>query len=272
MEMLDNTLTDFATNAPKQFEKAIYSAQMERSVGLGVMGFHSFLQKESVAMDSEQAMVYNRIIFQHIHEKVEEADRYLAERRGPCPDAVNATRISGKDFNKRFSYRTAIAPTASISILCGESSPGIEPYAANCYKLVTLSGAHIVKNKNLKVLLNKYNKNTEEIWMSILQNNGSVSHLDFLSDHEKNVYKTAMEMDQERLIRLAANRVDLVDQSTSLNIFLPSNVSKKMLHNIHFSAWKMGIKTLYYCRSTTAQNAMNIPNRLIDTTECQSCQ
>ena len=237
MRFLDNVLTDFINRAPESFKDAKYSAMRERSVGLGVMGFHSLLQKNSIPLESVMSKVWNEKIFKHIQTSVDQSSKKLAEERGSCPDAEEY------GFKERFSNKTAIAPTASISIICGGASPGVEPIAANSYTHKTLSGSYNVRNKYLQEILKKYGKDDEETWSTITTNQGSVSHLDFLTDHEKDVFKTAFELDQKWIIELAAVRTPYVSQAQSINIFLPADVYKKELHQIHFLAWKKGLKT-----------------------------
>lgn len=249
MEFLDNVLQDFIDNAPDTMAKAKYSAYRERSVGLGVMGFHSFLQSKNVPMESAMAKVWNDKIFRRIKEQTDKASKDLAKTRGPCPDASEA------GFEERFSNTTAIAPTASISIIAENASPGIEPYAANSFLQKTLSGSFNVRNAYLEKLLESKGFNDEKVWSSISTREGSVQHLAFLSDHEKDVFKTAYEINQNWLIELAADRTPYISQAQSLNIFMPGDVSKKYLHKIHFDAWKKGIKSLYYARSTSIQRA-----------------
>ena len=278
MRFLDNVLTDFINRAPESFHDAKYSAMRERSVGLGVMGFHSFLQKKSVPMESVMSKSWNNRIFKHIQKEVDLASKKLSHERGPCLDAEEY------GFKERFSNKTAIAPTASISIICGGASPGVEPVAANSYTHKTLSGSYNVKNRYLKNILEKYGKNNDEVWSSITTNQGSVNHLDFLSQNEKDVFKTAFELDQRWIVELGADRTPYISQAQSINIFLPADVHKKDLHQIHFQAWKKGLKSLYYCRSKSIQRAENINNNLStnaskkesneskDYEECLSCQ
>jgi len=278
MRFLDNVLTDFIEKAPESFSDAKYSATRERSVGLGVMGFHSFLQKNSIPLESVMSKSWNNKIFKHIQVSADKASKKLAEERGSCPDAEEY------GFKERFSNKTAIAPTASISIICGGASPGVEPVAANSYTHKTLSGSYNVRNKYLKEILEKYKKNDEETWSTITTSQGSVSHLDFLTDHEKDVFKTAFELNQKWIIELGADRTSYVSQAQSINIFLPADVHKKELHQIHFQAWKKGLKSLYYCRSKSIQRAENVNNGLStaatikeskkeqDYEECLSCQ
>ena len=252
MRFLDNVLNDFIENAPEQFNNAIYSATRERSVGLGVMGLHSFFQKKSIPLESAMSKVWNKKIFEHIQKKVDESSKKLAEERGSCPDAADY------GINERFSNKTAIAPTASISIICGGTSPGVEPIAANSYTHKTLSGSFNVRNIYLEKILKKYNKNNDEVWSSITTNQGSVRHLDFLSQEEKDVFKTAFELDQKWIVELGADRTPHISQAQSINLFLPADVHKRTLHQIHFQAWKKGLKSLYYCRSKSIQRAENI--------------
>jgi len=255
MRFLDNVLQDFIDKAPDEMSKAKYSAMRERSVGLGVMGFHSFLQSKNVPMESAMSKVWNKKIFQQIKQGVDRASKILAKERGACPDAAEA------GIDERFSNKLAIAPTASISIIANNSSPGIEPFAANSFTQKTLTGSFNVRNKNLVKLLESKGKNSEDIWSSITINEGSVQHLDFLDEHEKMVFKTAQEIDQRWIVDLAAERQEYVCQAQSLNIFVPGNVSKKYLHEIHFRAWQKGLKSLYYCRSTSVQRADKVSNR-----------
>ena len=278
MRFLDNVLTDFIDRAPDSFKDAKYSAMRERSVGLGVMGFHSFLQKNSIPLQSVMSKVWNNKIFKHIQTNVDKASEKLAEERGSCPDAEEY------GVKERFSNKTAIAPTASISIICGGASPGVEPVAANSYTHKTLSGSYNVRNRYLQKILKEHNKNDDETWSTITTNQGSVSHLDFLTDHEKDVFKTAFELDQKWIVELGAERTPYVSQAQSINIFLPADVHKKELHQIHFQAWKKGLKSLYYCRSKSIQRAENVNNGLSsnvtknkpekneDYEECLTCQ
>ena len=232
--------------------RAKYAALRERSVGLGVMGFHSFLQSKMVPFESAMAKAWNLKIFKHIKSSVDAASVTLAEERGPCPDAQDY------GIRERFSNKTAIAPTASISIICGGASPGIEPINDNSFTHKTLSGSFNVRNKNLKKLLAEKGKDNEEIWSTITGNQGSVQHLDFLNLDEKSVFKTAFELDQRWVIDLAADRTPYIDQSQSVNIFIPPDIHKRDLHQIHFRAWKKGMKSLYYCRSKSIQRAEDV--------------
>lgn len=249
MRFLDNVLQDFIENAPDDFDRATYSAMRERSVGLGVMGFHSFLQKMRIPMEGVMAKVWNKRMFKHIREQADVSSKTLAAERGACPDAADY------GMDERFSNKMAIAPTASVSIICGGASPGIEPNAANSYTHKTLSGSFNVRNKYLKELLAEKGRDDDETWSSITTHEGSVQHLDFLSEDEKAVYRTAFELDQRWVIEHAADRAPYICQAQSVNVFLPADVHKRDLHQIHFQAWKKGVKTLYYCRSKSIQRA-----------------
>ncbi len=256
MRFLDNVLQDFINKAPDSMHKATYSAMRERSVGLGVMGFHSFLQSKNVPMESAMSKVWNKKIFNHIKQDVDKSSKNLAKERGACPDAAEA------GFEERFSNKLAIAPTASISIIANNSSPGIEPFAANSFTQKTLTGSFNVRNKNLVKLLESKGRNTDDVWSSITINEGSVQHLDFLDEHEKLVFKTAQEIDQRWIIDLSAERQEYICQAQSLNLFMPGNVSKKELHDTHFRAWQKGLKSLYYCRSTSIQRADKVSHKV----------
>ncbi|HEX6860912.1 MAG TPA: ribonucleoside-diphosphate reductase subunit alpha [Caulobacteraceae bacterium] len=249
MRFLDNVLQDFIDRAPSAAQAAIYAAQRERSVGLGLMGFHSFLQSQNVPFESALAKSWNMRLFKHLRRQCDAASRTLAEERGPCPDAAE------RGVMERFSHKLAIAPTASISIICGGTSAGIEPIPANCYTHKTLSGSFAVKNPYLEELLEEKGQNTDAVWNSILENEGSVQHLDFLSQDEKDVYKTAFEIDQRWVIELAADRTPEICQSQSVNVFLPGDVDKWDLHMLHWMAWERGMKSLYYLRSKSVQRA-----------------
>ena len=278
MRFLDNVLQDFINRAPDTMSKARYSAMRERSVGLGVMGFHTFLQKKRVPLESVSALSWNKKIFGYIREQVDCASKVLAQERGACLDAADF------GIEERFSNKLAIAPTASISIICGGTSPGIEPLVANSFVQKTLSGSFNVRNPYLRDLLEEKGKNDEETWSSIATNKGSVQHLEFLTDHEKDVFKTAFEIDQRWLVDLSAQRTPFICQSQSLNIFLPADVHKRDLHQIHFQAWKKGVKSMYYLRSMSIQRsdvvaemannekAVSVDNNVNDYEECLSCQ
>ena len=256
MRFLDNVLQSFIDTAPDSMARARYSAMRERSVGLGVMGYHSFLQALNVPFESVVAKVWNTRMFKHIRAQADTASRLLAEERGPCPDAAEY------GFMERFSNKIAIAPTASISIICGGASPGIEPIAANVYNHKTLSGSFIVRNPYLKKVLAKHDRDDEDTWTTITVNKGSVQHLDFLTEQEKATFKTAFELDQRWVVEHAADRTPYICQSQSVNLFLPANVHKRDLHQIHFTAWKKGVKSLYYCRSLSIQRADAISEKV----------
>ena len=273
---LDNVLEDFIERAPPEMDRAVYSAKRERSVGLGVMGFHSFLQAMNVSMESAMAKVWNEKIFKHVRKGADAASVKLAKERGPCEDARDAGMMA------RFSHKMAVAPTASISIICGGTSAGIEPIPANVYTHKTLSGSFTVKNQQLEEMLERKGANTPEVWTSILEHEGSVQHLDVLDDYEKSVFKTAFELDQRWIVELAADRTPYICQSQSLNLFLPGDISKWDLHMLHWTAWEKGLKSLYYCRSKSVQRAafagsektagekLDTPNTDYD--ECLACQ
>ena len=249
MRFLDNVLQDFIDRAPDEMARAKYAAARERSVGLGIMGFHSFLQANMIPFEGVMAKVWNKRMFQHIKTQADAASKKLAEERGACPDAADY------GFNERFSNKTAIAPTASISIITGGTSPGIEPIAANSFTHKTLSGSFNVRNRHLTKLLEEKGQNTDDVWSSIVTNGGSVQHLDFLSDEEKDVFKTAFELDQRWVIEHAGDRAAFIDQAQSVNLFLAADVHKRDLHQLHLQAWKKGVKSLYYCRSLSIQRA-----------------
>ncbi|CEF55638.1 ribonucleoside-diphosphate reductase subunit alpha [Acetobacter ghanensis] len=256
MLFLDNVLQDFIDRAPADMERAKYAAMRERSVGLGVMGFHSFLQAKNVPFESVIAKVWNRKIFKHIREQADAASRKLADLRGACPDAEEY------GIKERFSNKMAIAPTASISIIAGNASPGIEPIAANVFLQKTLSGSFTVRNRHLQKLLAEKGQDTPEVWSSITTSKGSVQHLDFLTQQEKDVFKTAFELDQRWVVEHAADRQPFICQAQSVNLFLTADVHKRDLHQIHFQAWKKGLKSLYYCRSLSIQRADTVSNVL----------
>ncbi|QCE33890.1 ribonucleoside-diphosphate reductase subunit alpha [Acetobacteraceae bacterium] len=251
---LDNVLQDFIDNSPPEMKNAAYAAACERSVGMGVMGFHSFLQEKNVPFGSVMAKVWNKKIFSYLREQADLASKELAKEKGACPDA--------KDYGveERFSHKMAIAPTASISIITGGASPGIDPISANVFLQKTLSGSFTVKNRHLKILLEAKGMDTDEIWSSITLNRGSVQHLDFLTEEEKDVFKTAFELDQRWIVEHAADRAPFVCQSQSVNLFLPADIHKRDLNRIHFEAWKKGLKSLYYCRSLSIQRADAVSN------------
>nr|WP_229736794.1 ribonucleoside-diphosphate reductase subunit alpha [Blastomonas aquatica] len=249
MRFLDNVLQDYIDRAPPEMARARYSAMRERSVGMGVMGFHSFLQARGLGFESALAKSWNMKIFKHIAAKASEASMMLAKERGPCPDAAD------QGVMERFSCKMAIAPTASISIICGGTSACIEPIPANIYTHKTLSGSFVVKNPYLEKVLREKSKDSTNVWNTILEKGGSVQHLDFLSQEEKDTFKTSFEIDQRWLLELAADRTPYIDQAQSLNLFIPADVDKWDLLMLHFRAWELGIKSLYYLRSKSVQRA-----------------
>jgi ribonucleoside-diphosphate reductase alpha chain len=249
MRFLDNVLSDYIARAPDEMARAKYSAERERSVGLGVMGFHSFLQARGLPFEGAMAKSWNLKIFKHIRAQVDQASMMLAKERGPCPDAADMGVM------ERFSCKMAIAPTASISIICGGTSACIEPIPANIYTHKTLSGSFSIKNPYLEKMLKDKAKDSPQVWNSILENGGSVQHLDFLTQEEKDVFKTSFEIDQRWLLELAADRTPFIDQAQSLNLFIPADVDKWDLMMLHFRAWELGIKSLYYLRSKSVQRA-----------------
>ncbi len=275
---LDNVLQDFIDNAPDQMARAKYSAARERSVGLGLMGYHSFLQSMNISFESAMAKVWNEKMFKHIRQGADAASVKLAKERGACGDAAETGMMA------RFSNKLAVAPTASISIICGGTSAGIEPVPANVYTHKTLSGSFTVKNKHLEELLEAKGENSDDIWTSILEHEGSIQHLDCLDEYEKAIFKTAFELDQRWIIEHAADRTQYICQAQSLNVFLPADIDKWDLHMLHWTAWERGVKSLYYCRSKSVQRAgfagsehkeaemsgMDVPNTDYD--ECLACQ
>ncbi len=249
MRFLDNVLEDFIRRAPPAMAAAVYSAKRERSVGLGLMGFHSFLQGQGVAFESAMAKSWNMRLFKHLRREADKASRLLAEEKGACEDAAE------RGVMERFSHKLAIAPTASISIICGGTSAGIEPIPANIYTHKTLSGSFAVKNPYLQRLLGEKGIDTEAVWNSILEHEGSVQHLDQLSEDEKGVFKTAFELDQRWVVELSADRAPEICQAQSINLFIPGDVDKWDLHMLHWRAWETGVKSLYYLRSKSVQRA-----------------
>ena len=275
---LDNVLQNFIDNAPNEMARAKYSAERERSVGLGLMGYHSFLQSMNVSFESAMAKVWNEKMFKHIRQGADAASVKLAKERGACADAAEVGMMA------RFSNKMAVAPTASISIIFGGTSAGIEPIPANVYTHKTLSGSFTVKNKHLEAVLDAKGENSDEIWTSILEHEGSIQHLDCLDEYEKAIFKTAFELDQRWIIEHAADRTQYICQAQSLNVFLPADIDKWDLHMLHWTAWERGVKSLYYCRSKSVQRAgfagsedkeavmsgMDVPNTDYD--ECLACQ
>ena len=249
LRMLDNVLQDFIDHAPDSMANARYSAMRERSVGLGAMGFHSYLQNNGIPFESALARAANLRMFKHLRREADAASRVLAEERGACPDAAE------RGARERFSHKLAIAPTASISVICGGTSACIEPIPANIYTHKTLSGSFSVRNPALAKLLASKGLNSEETWQSILAHEGSVQHLEGLNEDEKAVFRTAFEIDQRWVVDLAADRAPLICQGQSLNLYLRSDLHKWDLLMLHWTAWERGVKSLYYCRSKSVQRA-----------------
>jgi ribonucleoside-diphosphate reductase alpha chain len=249
LRMLDNVLTAFIETAPDSMAHAKYSALRERSVGLGVMGFHSFLQMKAIPLESAMAKAWNLRIFGKIRKEADAASSLLAEERGACPDAAE------RGSKQRFSCKIAIAPTASISIICGGTSACVEPIPANVYNHKTLSGSYVVRNRHLQRVLAAKGMDTQSVWQSIVEHEGSVQHLTELNAEEKFVFRTAFEIDQRWIIELAADRTPFICQSQSLNLFLPADTDKWDMHMLHWTAWEKGVKSLYYCRSKSVSRA-----------------
>ena len=277
-EMLDNVLEYFITNAPDVIQRAKFSAARERSIGIGALGWHALLQKRNVAWESALAVSLNKQIFSHVRKQLDVANKTLGASRGEAPDAVGT--------GNRFSHMLAIAPNASTSIIMGNTSPSIEPYRANAYRQDTLSGSHLNKNKYLDVILKeRAGDKYDEAWSSIIANDGSVQHLDYLDEYTKDVFKTAMEIDQRWIVQHAADRQEYIDQAQSLNVFFRPDSNIKYIHAVHFQAWKAGLKTMYYCRSDKIAKADKVAKRIerevikeIDLTalaegnECLACE
>lgn len=255
IRMLDNVLDHFIHNAPPELHRAVYSAKQERSLGLGAMGFHAYLQRHSIPFESVSAKVRNKNMFREIKEKANDATKLLAQERGECPDAVG--------YGVRNSHLLAIAPNASSSIICGNTSPSIEPYRANAFVQKTKTGSSLLKNEYLEHCLDEIGMNTADIWQNIITHDGSVQHLDFLDTDTKDIFKTGVEMDQRWLVEFAADRQEYICQSQSLNLFFPANVSKQELHAVHIMAWKKGVKTLYYLRSEAIKRADKVSDEAL---------
>ena len=272
VRMLDNVLEHFIQSAPDQLSRASYSAMRERSIGLGAMGFHAHLQRHNIPFESAMAKGRNLQMFNRIKSEAVRATQELAAERGDCPDGMGS--------GLRNSHLLAIAPNASSSIICGNTSPSIEPYRANAFTQKTKSGSSLLKNEYLESILQDIGYDTDDVWKSIITNSGSVQHLDFLDDWTKEVFKTAVEIDQRWIIELAGDRQEYICQSQSLNIFFPSNVSKSELHAIHMMAWKRGVKTLYYLRSEAFKRAETVSDEVlrerilesIDEEGCLACE
>ena len=272
VRMLDNVLEHFIQNAPDQLSRASYSAMRERSIGLGAMGFHAHLQRHNIPFESAMAKGRNLQMFSRIKSEAVRATQQLAAERGDCPDGMGS--------GLRNSHLLAIAPNASSSIICGNTSPSIEPYRANAFTQKTKSGSSLLKNEYLESILQDIGQDTDDVWKSIITNSGSVQHLDFLDEWTKEVFKTAVEIDQRWIIEMAADRQEYICQSQSLNIFFPANVSKAELHAIHMMAWKRGVKTLYYLRSEAFKRAETVSDEAlrrlifdsIDDEGCLACE
>ena len=253
VRMLDNVLEYFIDNAPDSISRAKYSAQRERSIGLGAMGFHSLLQKHGVAWESDKAREINDVVFEHIKSEAVRETEVLAEERGEYPDGVGTGR--------RNSHLLAIAPNASSGVILS-TSPSIEPSKANAYTHRTRAGSFLVKNKYLDKLLTERGQNNESIWTSIITNKGSVQHLPFLTEGEKAVFKTAQELDQNWVVQHAADRQKYICQGQSVNIFFPAGASKSYVNKVHIKAWKEGLKGLYYLRTEAKSRAENVSEKV----------
>ena len=272
VRMLDNVLTHFIEHAPTSLERAKFSAFRERSIGLGAMGFHAYLQRHSLPFESVIAKTRNEMMFKHIKGQALAESRKLAEELGEAPDALGT--------GVRNMHLMAIAPNASSSIICGNTSPSIEPFRANAFVQKTKSGTSLLKNEYLQDLLQDLEMDTDEVWRSITNNRGSVQHLDFLDEYTKEIFKTAVEIDQSWVIEFAADRQKYICQSQSLNLFYPSNVSKLELHLHHMKAWKLGVKTLYYARSEAYKRAESVSDQALrqqiidvaDGNDCVMCE
>jgi len=269
VRMLDNVLEYFINNAPEQLEKAKFSAYRERSIGLGAMGFHAYLQKNGVPFESAMAGGTNLEMFAHIKGAADQETRKLAIERGACPDDDTAS--------VRNAHLLAIAPNASSSIICGNTSPSIEPYRANAYTQKTKTGSNLVKNKFLDKIIREKAVNYDEVWSSIVANKGSVQHLDILDEWEKDVFKTAVEINQSWVVEHASVRQEFICQSQSVNLFFPPDVNKGDLHNVHMLAWAKNLKTLYYLRSEAISRADNVTSQakreiIFEQSDCLSCE
>lgn len=254
-EMLDNVLQHFIDNAPSSIKRAKYSASRERSIGIGALGWHALLQRRNTPWESAMATGLNKQIFAHIRSNLDKANQQLGKERGEAPDAEGT--------GNRFSHLMAIAPNASSSILMGNTSPSIEPFRANAYRQDTLSGSHLHKNQYLdKIIKEKAGDKYDEVWSSIIANDGSVQHLDILDDWTKDVFKTSMEIDQRWVVQHAADRQEYIDQAQSLNVFFRPDSNIKYIHAVHFMAWKQKLKTMYYCRSDKIAKADKVSKRI----------
>ena len=269
VRFLDNVLTYFIANAPTELERARYSAERERSIGLGAMGFHAYLQKAGIPFEGAMATAANLEIFKHIKTQAQTETERLAVEKGACPDDDSCS--------VRNAHLLAIAPNASSSIICGNTSPSIEPYRANAYTQKTKSGSYLMKNKFLEEVLEKYGQNIDSTWTSIITNKGSCQHLEFLSDEEREIFKTAVEINQAWVVEHASMRQPYICQSQSVNLFFPPDVNKADLHNIHMLAWAKNMKTLYYLRSEAISRADNVSNKvkreiIFEQSDCLNCE
>ena len=269
VRFLDNVLTFFIANAPDELERARYSAERERSIGLGAMGFHAYLQKNGIAFEGAMATAANLEMFKYIKSNAQKETERLAVEKGACPDDDSCS--------VRNAHLLAVAPNASSSIICGNTSPSIEPYRANAFTQKTKSGSYLMKNKFLEEVLDKYGQNIDSTWTSIITNKGSCQHLDFLSDEEREVFKTAVEINQAWVVEHASMRQDYICQSQSVNLFFPPDVNKADLHNIHMLAWAKNMKTLYYLRSEAISRADNVSNKvkreiIFEQADCLNCE
>jgi ribonucleoside-diphosphate reductase alpha chain len=271
IRFLDNVLQFFIDNAPEELSKAVYSAYRERSVGLGAMGFHGYLQSKGVAWESWQAAGENYGIFKEIKSQAQEATYALAVERGECPD--------GKGTGIRNMHLLAVAPNANSSIICG-CSASIEPRLSNCYVHRTRAGSHTVRNPYLETVLKSHGQDTKKVWKSIIENEGSVQHLEFLSDSERATFKTAFELDQNWVVEHAGKRQEFICQGQSVNVFFPSGTDKAIVNQVHLKAWKEGLKGLYYLRTTAGVTAEKVGTKVDrnalkdfeDDDVCVSCQ
>ena len=269
VRFLDNVLTYFIANAPTELERARYSAERERSIGLGAMGFHAYLQKAGIAFEGAMATAANLEIFKHIKSQAQTETERLAVEKGACPDDDTCS--------VRNAHLLAIAPNASSSIICGNTSPSIEPYRANAFTQKTKSGSYLMKNKFLEEVLEKYGQNIDSTWTSIITNKGSCQHLEFLTDEEREIFKTAVEINQAWVVEHASMRQQYICQSQSVNLFFPPDVNKADLHNIHMLAWAKNMKTLYYLRSEAISRADNVSNKvkreiIFEQSDCLNCE
>ncbi len=269
IRFLDNVLTYFIANAPTELERARYSAERERSIGLGAMGFHAYLQKNNIAFEGAMATAANLEIFKHIKTQAQTETERLAVEKGACPDDDSCS--------VRNAHLLAIAPNASSSIICGNTSPSIEPFRANAYTQKTKSGSYLMKNKFLEDVLEKYGQNIDSTWTSIITNKGSCQHLEFLTDEEREIFKTAVEINQAWVVEHASMRQPYICQSQSVNLFFPPDVNKGDLHNIHMLAWAKNMKTLYYLRSEAISRADNVSNKvkreiIFEQSDCLNCE